>query len=117
MALKTGNITASDGMAKVIYDQMRTVIEPGLGEVNKDALKAMRESWQKLSYAIAKGVIDYIKANMEIYGIETKGDVNADVNGNTGTASPANHYHGIALKGNESNVVFKQSNDGTGHVK
>jgi hypothetical protein len=117
MPLIIGDRSASTGMAKAIYDQLRAVMEPGLGELDASALNAMRESWKKMAFAISKGVIDHIKTNMEIFGIETQGDVNTSVKGNTGTGHPNNHYHNVDLNGEEEDVLFVQSNDGTGHVK
>jgi hypothetical protein len=78
----------------------------------------MRKNWQKLAYAIATGVTDYIKTNMEIVGITTQGNVNTTVQGNTGPANPvANHLHNVSLSGVATNVTFIQSNDGTGRVR
>ncbi len=54
---------------------------------------------------------------MDIYGIETRGDVNTTVQGNTGLSDPGSHLHNVNLAGEQSDVVFTQNNDGTGHVK
>lgn len=117
MPLIIGDQTANTGMTKAIYDQLRLVLEPDLQELSEDDLSAMRESWRKMAYAIAKGVIEHIAANMEIYGIETQGDVNAAVTGNTGISDPGSHLHSVSLSGEQSNVLFTQSNDGIGHVR
>ena len=93
MALIIGDQTAGTGMSKAIYDQLRSVLEPDLKELSEEARSQLRQSWQKLAYAIASGVIEHITANMEVVGIQTKGTVNA------------------------SELVFTQSNDGTGHIK
>src|SRR5688572_31216065 len=53
------------------------------------------------AFAISKGVIDHLKANLEIKGVQTTGNVSAAVSGGTAT---------------QSGVVFTQSNDGTGRV-
>jgi DNA mismatch repair protein MutH len=101
MPLKVGDISASDGMTKAIYDKLQEVMAPIPGISGND-MERLREEWRKLSYAIAHGVVEHIKANMEIVGIKTKGDVITTVTGSTGM---------------QSGVEFTQSNDGTGHVK
>ncbi len=101
MALKAGDPTATSGMTQTIYEQIRAQIEPSLGEMNANDLETIQTGWKKLSYAIAKGVIDHIKQNMEIHGIETKGNISADIKNNKAT---------------QNDVVFSQSDDGKGHV-
>jgi hypothetical protein len=93
MALIMGDQTADTGMSKAIYDQLQSVLEPALGELSEEARSPLREGWKKLAYAIAKGVINHIKENMEVRGIQTQGTVNNSV------------------------VVSTQSNDGTGHIQ
>ena len=124
MALEIGDREATSGMTKAIYDQLKEVMEPDLGELTEDVLSQMRDSWKKMAYAIAKGVVENIKENMEIYGIETQGNIKTAVEGETKSAPPEenhqpeeNHRHSVALSGEEKNVVFTQSNDGTGHVR
>jgi hypothetical protein len=117
MALTIGNKAATTGMSKDIYDTLRTVLEEDLPpDLREDDLEAMRESWKKIAFAVATGVIEHIKANMEINGIETRGDVTTSVNGNTNPAAPGAHTHGVGLAGNATSVTFTQSNDGTGLV-
>jgi hypothetical protein len=115
MALIIGDHTAGTGMSKAIYDQLQSVLEPDLGELSEEARSKLRESWKKLAYAIARGVIEHIMTNMEVVGIQTKGNVNAPVEGDTSVVS--DHKHGVNLAGVRNNVVFTQSNDGTGHIK
>jgi hypothetical protein len=115
MALIIGDQTAGTGMSKAIYEQMQAVLEPALGEVREEVRSQLRESWKKLAYAIAKGVIDHITENMEVVGIQSQGNVNAPVQGNTSLVS--NHQHGVNLVGVQNNLIFTQSNDGTGHIK
>ncbi|MHC4117214.1 MAG: hypothetical protein ACYSWO_06870 [Planctomycetota bacterium] len=130
MSLKYGTKPAlPKGMTLSIYTEMDEQLSPPLKEAiddaksndekksAQDALKDAREGWKKLSYAIAKGVIDHIKSNMEIYGVNTKGKVNTEVKGKTARSDPGNHQHSVALSGKQTEVVFTQSNDGTGHVK
>jgi len=38
-------------------------------------LENIRKGWRKLSFAIAAGVIEHIKAEMEMSDIQTKGEV------------------------------------------
>jgi hypothetical protein len=57
MALNPGNISATSGMAKKIYDAMEDVL---------DIPAEARSHIKKLSYAIAKGVIQYVKENAEV---------------------------------------------------
>ena len=115
MALMIGEPTADTGMSKAVYDQLQSVLEPDLGGLSAEARSQLRESWQKLAYAIARGVIEHLMANMEVVGIQSQGNVNAPVQGNTSLVS--GHQHGVNLAGVQNNVVFTQSNDGTGHIK
>jgi len=101
MALVAGNSSASSGMSKEIYDTIREVMEPIEG-VEGQALEDVRDSWKKLAYAIADGVITHLKSNMEIKGVEASGNISAAVSGSTAT---------------QTGVVFTQSNDGTGLVE
>lgn len=128
MALGIGSTKADSGMSQAIYQEMDKQLSPPLQEAvdsaegdakvkAQEALDGAREGWKKLSYAIAKGVIEHIQTNMEIVGIQTQGNVSAAVEGNTGPANPANHVHSVDLTGSQNNLVFTQSNDGTGHVQ
>lgn len=121
------------GLDRVIYTGMDKLLSPPLieaveaaNEATKPAAeKALTEArlgWEKLSYAIAKGVVEHIIANMEIYDIQTQGDINTTVSGDTGEAledlsDPYRHDHDVDLSGVQNNVLFTQSNDGTGHVR
>jgi hypothetical protein len=78
MALEIGDQAATSGMTKAIYDEMSAVLEPDLGELSEQDITTMREGWKKLSYAIAKGVIKHIKANMEIHDIKTEGEIDGN---------------------------------------
>lgn len=117
MTLEDGNKEATVGMSKAIYDKMKEVIEPDLEGLTEDNLNTMRKSWQEMAYAIATGVIDHVKANMEIFGVTTQGNVNTTVQGNTGPADPSGHLHVVKLSGVASNVTFTQNNDGTGRAR
>lgn len=101
MALQIGDQNATSGMTKAIYDQMAAVLEPGLDGLEEGKKTPIRDNWKKTAYAVAAGVIEYLTANMEVHGITCAGNVNAAVSGSTAA---------------QSNVVFAQNNDGTGHV-
>jgi hypothetical protein len=70
MALDIGDEEAKSGMAKAIYkaleDQLNGSLDGIKEEKDKDEIK---KGWEKLSYAIAYGVISHIKDNMEISDI------------------------------------------------
>jgi len=119
MALDTGNITANSGMSKAIYEQINSILSPTLGDLPSDDMETIRDSWKKLSYAVAKGVVSHITSNMEIYDIHTQGNINTTVSGNSSAALSGSltHGHSIHLAGEQPNVEFTQNDDGTGHVR
>jgi hypothetical protein len=128
MGLEPGTADATSGMAKAIFDTMDELLAPPLeaqvaaasAEAKpgaQDALDKARDGWRKMSFAIATGVIAHLEANMEVVGVQTRGDVAAAVNGSTGPAPPGPHVHTVGLTASQSAVTFTQSNDGTGHVK
>lgn len=113
MALIIGDKNASSGMSKAIYDKIREVMEP-IDGVTGQALEDLRNSWKKLSYAIADGVVNHIKANMEIHGVEVSiSDVSTNVS--VVTTCPAGAGSGTGT--GSGTATGQQSNDGTGHVK
>jgi hypothetical protein len=113
MALTIGNQNATSGMTKDIYDEISAVMEAGL-DVDDETLQQMREGWKKLAFAVATGVINHLVANLEISGVQTRGNISAAVSGNTAVAS--GHQHAVTLTGTQNNVTFTQSNNGTGRV-
>ncbi|GAA4095431.1 hypothetical protein [Actinomadura miaoliensis] len=128
MALQAGTVHADSGMSKEIYDLLDRLLSPPLQKAVDDAtgeakvkaqqaLDAARDGWRKLAFAVARGVIGHIVANMEVAGVQTKGDVAASVSGSTGPAPPGPHPHTVALTATQSGVTFVQSNDGTGRVR
>jgi hypothetical protein len=128
MALVIGSVAADAGMSKAIYDQVDALLSPPLQQAvdhatgdaktkAQEAPDAARDGWKKLSFAIATGVVDHIVANLEITGIQTRGDVSATVSGQTGPAPPGPHLHAVSLSATQSGLTFTQSNDGTGRVK
>lgn len=114
MALQIGDDNATYGMSKGIFNELERQLSSGM---TSELLDNVRPSWQKLAFAIATGVIEHIKSNMEIHGVETKGDVDTTVKGKTDPSAPGNHRHDVDLSGNQEDVVFTQSNDGTGRVR
>ena len=128
MALEIGTAKAGSGMTKAIYDQMDALLSPPLQQAvdnatpeakpkAQEALDAAREGWKKMSFAIATGVISHLLANLEIAGVETRGDVSAAASGATDAAPPGPHLHPVSLTARQSGVTFKQSNDGVGRVR
>jgi hypothetical protein len=101
MALQIGTVSATSGMTKAVYDQINAVLSPPLSDLPPAEIAKIRDSWKQLAFAISKGVIDHLKANMEIRGVQTTGNISAAVSGSTAT---------------QSGVAFTQSNDGTGRV-
>lgn len=106
-----GDMTAGS-MSYLIYNELNQLLSPPLQEsVSVEQLDEVRTGWKKLAYAIAKGVIEHLKSNLEIYGIETQGDL--AITGNTNMTN--SHLH--ALDFSIPQVSFNQSNEGIGHVK
>ena len=90
MALEIGDIKASSGMSKAIFDELNKLsLEAPLKDMKAEDLEKVRNGWKKLAFAIATGVINHIKSNMEISGIQATGSVTGKVSGTdvTGTAS------------------------------
>ena len=117
MALTIGDKEATTGMTKAIYDELRALLEEDLKSLGEDKLAPIREGWKKIAYAVAKGVIDHITANLEVFGVTVQGNVTTAVTGNTNRSDPGNHLHAVDLSGMANNVVFTQNNDGTGRVR
>jgi len=112
MALQVGDPAAGSGLTKDIYDQLDALLSPPLQKAVdaagtdarpglQAALDQARDGWRKLAFAIAAGVVGHLVANLEIRGIQAKGDVHATVAGQ---------------KADQVGVVFAQSNDGPGRV-
>ncbi len=112
------------GMSQGIYVVMDGLLSPPLQQAVDDAsddakpaaqeaLTQAREGWKKLSYAIAKGVVDHLRSNMEIRNIQTQGNVNVSVSGDTDNTP--GHFHTVNLSGIQNNLTFNQV-AGTGEV-
>ncbi|MDN3522556.1 hypothetical protein [Halomonas ramblicola] len=125
MSLDYGDITASSGMSQAIYLQMDALLSPPLQQAvdeaekeevraaAQEALDKAREGWRKLSYAIARGVVEHLIGHLEIDGVRTRGTVNIRVTGDTEPAD--GHRHGVDL-GDGDTATFDQINGGTGLV-
>ena len=83
MALETGDITATSGMAQAIYDQIELNIDPDLGEMSDEEKEPIREGWRKLAHAIAVGVVDHIQSNLEVLDSTTEATAVRDATGQT----------------------------------
>jgi hypothetical protein len=105
MALQAGDPNATTGMGQAIFNEIENQLSAGM---KPEDLNNVRPSWRKLAFAIATGVINHIKANMEISGIQTTGPVTTTV---TGTVS------GTTVTGTGTGTVnTTQSGPTTGHV-
>ena len=114
MSLNIGDKNATSGMTKAIYDELYTILSPPLTGMKSEDFEKVKDGWKKLSYAIAKGVIEHIKDNMEIKDIHTKGDVTTHLDVYTSIVN--GHRHKTTEDVTASDVIFTQSDDGTGHV-
>jgi hypothetical protein len=128
MPMNPGTEDAAAGMSNAIYTEIDRLLSPPLqaaadelsGDAKAAALQALDEAragWRKLAFAIAKGTIDHLKANMEVFGVQTRGDVSASASSATGPSPPGPHTHSVSLTATQAGVTFRQSNDGTGHVR
>jgi hypothetical protein len=108
MALVIGDQTATTGLTQSIFEQMDAVLMSAedKGKLKPPDLEKVRDGWRKLAFAIAAGVIDHLKENMEVTGIKASGTVSLDVKNDSsvhiGTAS--------------GSVTLSQSGPTTGHV-
>ena len=129
MALEIGSESADSGMSLLIYKELDRLLSPPLLKIiavaeteeqrdkSEEALIEARKGWKKISHAVAKGVINHLISHMEVFGIETKGNVSTSVKGQTQSFEGFPHRHDIDLQGEQIDVVFTQRNDGTGRIK
>lgn len=114
MAMLVGDFNENPGMAKAIFDALEDALEETLEDAVEDGmppedLDKLRSNWQKLASAIATGVINHLKSNMEIHGIEASGPVTTDVTVTVGGAEGSGTGVGA--------VTTEQSGATTGHVR
>ncbi len=117
MPLNFGDIQATSGLSKGIYQELRDQLEPqfsDMSDMKEKDLNKVREGWQKLAYAIAKGVVEHIKSNMEIKGVEV---VISDVSTNVSVATTCPSGAGSGTGTGSGTATGQQSNSGTGLVK
>lgn len=134
MALNSGNITCTSGLAKEIHDFMikkkenggmgaTDTIEMPVLDSNGMATGEITEEdtlLRRLCFNLSKIILDYIKENMEIVGVEVNiGDVSTQVNGTyTGVCTgpgggPCNGtINGTGL----GHATGQQSNNGVGRI-
>lgn len=89
MALVIGDAAASSGMSAAIYAQIQANLEPDLGDMADADKEPIRDGWRKLAHAIATGVVQHLLDNLEVAGVQTRGDVAVAVSGGTGTQTGA----------------------------
>jgi hypothetical protein len=109
MALAAGSADAQSGLTKSVYDRLDAALSPPLQQAVTDGspgaqetLDAARDGWKKLAFAISAGVVEHIVANLEVFGVQTSGNVSAAVSGQ------------LAV---QNGLVLAQSNNGTGRVR
>ncbi len=69
MALDPGNIEASEGMSKAIFDKIDEALSSSLVGLDPETLEKVQDGWEKLSYAVAEGVVSHIKNESEVKGV------------------------------------------------
>lgn len=128
MALTIGSPAADAGMSQAIFEQLDALLSPPLQAAVDNAsdaakpaaqaaLDAARDGWRHLAFAVAKGAIDHLVANMEVNGVTVAGAVNVPVSGNTGsTAATTPHIHSVSITPAVA-VTLAQNNSGTGRVR
>ncbi len=108
MALEAGDITASFGMSKAIYEQLdkNLMTDDDKSRLKPDELKTIQDGWRKLAYALAQGIVDYLPSNLEIRNADPDGKVTVSVSGKTGQGGADNHDHSIDITAEENDVKF-----------
>ncbi len=111
--MDAGNSTVPEGsMAKAIYDQLSSELD-----AKNELGEEVHKKWKGLSYAIAYGVVEHLKSQMVIQGIQVQGTVTRTISGTTGESEiPVPHTHDYEYILEVPNVTLTQSNDGTGRV-
>jgi hypothetical protein len=107
MALAIGSVSATSGMTGAIYEQIRANLEPDLGDMAEADKEPIRDGWRKLAHGIATGVVEHLLDNLELSGVQARGNVNVSISGSTAAASGHQHTAGT-LAGSQANVTFNQ---------
>lgn len=106
MALQAGDMSASTGMSLEIYEKINEVMQEG---IDSKTLPNAQQSWKKLAFAIATGVIEHLKSDMEIKGIQGIGSISVPI---TGMVTGGTNVTGTAT----GSVTTNQTTPFTGHV-
>lgn len=85
MALSIGS--TNSGMTKAIYDQIVAELEPDLGSMPESEKAKVRAGWAKLAHAVATGVVNHLVGNLQLTGVQTRGNISATVSGTTASQS------------------------------
>jgi hypothetical protein len=120
---------ACAGMAQAIFEQIKihlteqltAAFQPIPAAIRPDLDDTVRQaepSWHALATAIATGVVTYLTTNMKIIDIKTTVPIHPTVQGDTGatTIDGHEHLHTVGLVGVQTETLFTQSDDGTGHI-
>lgn len=118
MAMEVGNLNAQSGLTRQIFEELRAVYEPDvIDDVDGETLETLRAAWRKLAFAVAKGVVEHLRDNLEIHDVRTRGNVATEISGTTAAADPApGHTHGVELVGEQNGLELDQI-PGTGRVE
>lgn len=122
---KAGANVSMGGMSQNIYLLMDELLSPPLQEAIDgatddtrdgaiEALSEARKGWQKLSYAVASGVVEHLRNNLTLQNIQATGNVTINVNDDTDNGGTG-HTHNLTTSSTATNVVFNQV-VGTGEV-
>lgn len=68
MPYEAGDISASTGMSKYIFESMKENLSGGFPD---GPTPEVLEGWKKFSFSMAKGIVEYLKTDTGIYGIHT----------------------------------------------
>lgn len=61
MPLNAGNVQASQGLALAIFTVLEQQLGPPLDDLEAEQREDIEEAWQKLAFAIARGVVDHLE--------------------------------------------------------
>ncbi|NIN94973.1 MAG: hypothetical protein GTO49_08330 [Anaerolineae bacterium] len=111
MGLEPGNIDQEEGMSWAIYQALEEEMVNLLSELSGETVDPAKlgtpaEIWKRISYAIADGVIEHIKENMEVCAIKVI------VEGEEGKKMAAK-----ADDGSPCGVIFDEAEEGVNYVE
>jgi len=108
MPLNPGNASATSGMSKLIFENIKDQMEP-IDGVEGDALEKIRASWRKLAYAVSKGVVDHLRDEMELRDLSRVSAV--QTTGNTSLVD--GHQHAVNIEGD---ITYEERDYPPGHI-